>query len=158
MAGLKTLQKMIELYKIKTGIVEMDPVEIAKFAIKNGVELPAPIDPMKRLVQQVSEAAREVVRTDRTTGRPYRAYHSLPIKQGQETFFFWVDIDDATRSQMVRSSNRRREQTVGELVQHTFDLDHWAAVNPDQEPIDLEKDFTLDVEIRKASDGEDSAA
>ncbi|MFV1919162.1 hypothetical protein VPH46_06990 [Sphingomonas sp. MJ1 (PH-R8)] len=158
MAGTKTLQKMIELYKVKTGVQEMDPVEIAKFAVQNGVELPAPVDPMKRLVKQISEAAREVVRTDRQTGRPYRAYHSLPIQQGQETFFFWVDIDDATRPQMVRSSNRRREQVVGELVQHTFDLDHWAAVNPNQEPIYLEKDFNLDVEIRKASDGEGMAA
>ena len=158
MAGTKTLQKMIELYKNKTGVVEMDPVEIAKFALKNGVELPAPIDPMKRLIQQISEAAREVVRTDRTTGRPYRAYHSLPIKLGLETFFFWVDIDDATRPQMVRSSNRRREHVVGELVQHTFDLDHWAAANPDEEPIYLEKDFNLDVAIRKASDGEGMAA
>jgi hypothetical protein len=157
MAGKKTLQKMIELYKIRTGVIEMDPLEIAKFAVANGVELPAPVDPFKQLVKQISEAAREVVRTDRITGRPYRAYHSLPIKQGQETFFFWVDIDDATRPQMLRSSNRRREQVVGELVQHTFDLEHWAAANPDKEPIHLEKDFNLDVAIRMASNDDEAA-
>ena len=136
----------------------MYPAEIADFALKNGVELPEPIDPKKQLIKQISDAAREVVRTDRTTGRPYRAYHSVPVQQGQQMSFFWVDIEDATRQQMVRSSNRRREHVVGELTQHTFDLDHWAAINPDEEPIPLETDFNLDVEIRKATDGEDSAA
>lgn len=158
MAGHKTLQKMIKLYKMKTGKTELDPAEIAKFAVQNGVELPTPADPMKLLIKQVSEAAREEMRVDRKTGRPYRAYHSLPIKQGQETFFFWVDIDDATRAQMIRSTNRRREQVVGDVVQLTFDLDHWAAANPDEEPIVLETDFGPDVEWRKAADDEDDVA
>jgi hypothetical protein len=95
---------------------------------------------------------------NRRRGRPYRAYHSLPVKQGQETFFFWVDIDDATRAQMVRSTNRRREQVVGDVVQLTFDLDHWAAANPSEEPIMLETDFGPDVEWRKAGDSDDEAA
>lgn len=158
MAGSKTLQKMIKLYKVKTGKTELDPLEIAKFAVKNGVTLPTPDDPMKKLVKRVSQAAREEMRTDRKTGRPYRAYHSLPIKQGQDTFFFWVDIEDATRAQMVRSANKRREQVVGDVVQLTFDLDHWAAANPQEEPINLETDFGPDIEWRKASDEEDDAA
>ena len=65
MAGHKTLQKMIKLYKIKTGKTELDPAEIAKFAVQNGVELPTPSDPMKLLIKQVSEAAREEMRVDR---------------------------------------------------------------------------------------------
>lgn len=158
MAGHKTLQKMIKLYKMKTGKTELDPAEIAAFAVKNGVELPEPVDPMKQLIKQISAAAREEMRTDRVTGRPYRAYHSLPVKQGQDTFFFWVDIEDATREQMVRSTNRRREQIVGDVVQLTFDLDHWAAANPDEEPIEVEKDFGPDVEWRKAADNDDEAA
>jgi len=155
MAGTKTLQKLIALYRIKTGETELDPVKIAEFAVKNGVKLPPPTDPMKLLVRQVSQAAREEMRIDKETGRPYRAYHSLPIQQGEETLFVWVDMDDATRPQMVRSSNRRREHVVGELVQLDLDLEHWAAINPLVEPIELEKDFTLDVEWRKAAEEED---
>lgn len=158
MAGHKTLQKMIKLYRMTTGETELDPAKIAAFAVKNGVELPAPVDPMKQLIKQISAAAREEVRTDRVTGRPYRVYHSLPVRQGQETFFFWVDIEDATREQMVRSTNRRREQVVGDVVQLTFDLDHWAAANPDEVPIELETDFGPDVEWRKAADNDDEAA
>lgn len=151
MAGTKTLQKLIALYRAKTGETELDPSKIAEFAIKNGVTLPPPSDPMKMLVQQISQAAREEMRLDVTTGKPYRAYHSLPIQQGSETLFVWVDIDDATRPQMVRSANRRREHVIGELVQLSFDLDHWAYANPEVEPIELETDFTLDVQWRKAA-------
>ncbi|PDQ19022.1 hypothetical protein CN311_21625 [Mesorhizobium sanjuanii] len=158
MAGPKTLQKLIALYRVKTGETEMDPSKIADFALANGVTLPTPADPKKLLVQQISQAAREEMRVDRTTGRPYRAYHSLPVPQGGETLFFWIDIEDASRAQMVRSTNRRREHVVGELVQLSFDLDHWAASNPNEEPIEAELDFSLDVEWRKASDEEDGAA
>jgi hypothetical protein len=158
MAGKKTLQKMIELYKIKTGKQEMDPADIMEFALKNGVTLPTPTDPKKLLIKQISDAAGDVLRVDRKTGRPHRAYHSVPVQQGGQMSFFWVDIEDATRQQMVRSSNRRREHVVGELTQHTFDLEYWASINPTEEQIPLEKDFTLDVEIRKATDGEDDAA
>jgi len=151
MAGTKTLQKLIALYRINTGETELDPAKIATFALKHGINLPAPADPVKLLIQQISQAAREEMRVDENTGKPYRAYHSLPIQQGSETLFFWVDIDDATRPQMVRSTNRRREHVVGELVQLSLDLDHWASTNPDVDPIELETDFTLDVLWRKAA-------
>ncbi|CDN47039.1 hypothetical protein [Neorhizobium galegae] len=158
MAGPKTLQKLIALYRIKTGETEMDPAKIADFAILNGIKLPTPADPKKLLVQQISQAAREEMRVDRDTGRPYRAYHSLPVQQGGETLFFWIDIEDATRPQMVRSTNRRREHVVGELVQLSFDLDHWAAANPTDKPIEVEYDFALDIEWRKAAGDEAPAA
>lgn len=156
MAGIKTLQKLIALYRNKTGETELDPVKIAEFALRNGVTLPKPSDPMKLLIQDISQAAREEMRVDKDTGRPYRAYHSLPIQLGSETLFVWVDIDDATRPQMLRSTNRRREHVVGELVQLSLDLDHWAAANPDVDPIVLETDFSLDVEWRKAGDDVDN--
>jgi hypothetical protein len=152
MAGTKTLQKLIALYRNKTGETELDPTKIAEFALKNGVDLPEPADPMKKLVQQISQAAREEMRVDEDTRKPYRAYHSLPIQQGAETLFLWVDIDDATRPQMVRSTNRRREHVINEMVQLTLDLDHWASANPDVKPIELEKDLTLDVQWRMAAD------
>ncbi|OYR09248.1 hypothetical protein CEV33_2977 [Brucella grignonensis] len=43
-------------------------------------------------------------------------------------------------------------------MQLSFDLDHWAASNPAEQPIMAEPDFTLDVEWRKASHEEDGAA
>jgi hypothetical protein len=37
-------------------------------------------------------------------------------------------------------------------------MDHWNNVNPDQEPIGLPMDLTLDIEIRKAADDDDDEA
>ena len=38
---------------------------------------------------------------------------------------------------------------VTDGYQVTLDLDQWNSVNPDQEPISLPMDMTLDIEIRK---------
>jgi hypothetical protein len=66
--------------------------------------------------------------------------------------FNYVDIDEATRNQMWKSSVWRREQMVSDGYNLTLDLDHWNCVNPDKELIQLPMDLTLDVEIRKVSD------
>ena len=94
------------------------------------------------------------MRTDHETGRPYRVNHA--VQTGQMTF--WVDIDEAPRKHMHKSSQMRREQMVGDALQLTYDVDHWNSVNNHEEPIDVELDFTFDVELRKASDGEDDVA
>ncbi|MGV2980690.1 hypothetical protein ACERNI_10840 [Camelimonas sp. ID_303_24] len=153
MAGKKQLQKIIALYRAMTGETELDPKRIAEFALKNGVELPQPKDPRELLAREISVAAREELRRDEKTNRPYRAYHSLPIEHadGQVSFVF-VDIDDATRPQMHRSLTKRREQMVGDAVHLTYDADRWNSQNPDLEPIQIALDFAPDVEWRKASD------
>lgn len=159
MAGSKKLQKTIALYRAMTGETELDPKKIAAFAVKNGIPLPQPKDPLEILAKQISVAAREELRIDENTGRPFRAYHSLPIEHpnGQTSFVF-IDIEDATRGQMHRSTNRRREQMVGDAVHLTYDVDRWNSQNPDEEPIQIELDFSYDVEWRKATDGEEEAA
>jgi hypothetical protein len=57
---------------------------------------------------------------------------------------------------MHKSAGIRREQMVSDGYNLTLDLDHWNGANPDQPPIDLPMDLTLDIEIRKASDDDDS--
>ena len=69
--------------------------------------------------------------------------------------FVYVDTDEATRAQMVTSSVLRREQIVSDVYNLELDLDHWNSIHPDEEPIGLPKDFEMDVEIRKATDGYD---
>lgn len=113
---------------------------------------------MEMLAKQLSKAARAEIRTDIETGDPYRAYHSLPIKQGQQSLFVWVDIDQASRPQMQKSLGLRREQMVGDALQLSYDADHWNNNHPDDEPIQLDLDFGLDVEWRKAAAADDEAA
>lgn len=153
MAGKKQLQKIIALYRAKTGETELDPKKMAEFALKNGIDLPKPKEPLELLAREISVAAREELRRDEQTKRPYRAYHSLPIEHadGQVSFVF-VDIEDATRPQMHRSLTKRREQMVGDAVHLTYDADRWNSQHPDLEPIQMALDFGPDVEWRKASE------
>jgi hypothetical protein len=160
LAGKKQLQKIIALYRAVTGETELDPKKMAEFALKNGVDLPRPKDPLELLAREISVAAREELRRDEKTTRPYRAYHSLPIEHpdGQVSFVF-VDIEDATRPQMHRSLTKRREQMVGDAVHLIYDAERWNSQHPDLEPIQMALDFGPDVEWRKALDtAEDESA
>lgn len=153
MAGKKHLQKIIALYRLQTGETELDPKKMAEFALRHGVSLPQPKDPLELLAKEISAAAREDLRRDEVTNRPYRAYHSLPIEHanGQVSFVF-VDIEDATRPQMQRSLTKRREQMIGDAVHLINDADRWNSQNPHLEPIQIALDFGPDVEWRRAAE------
>jgi hypothetical protein len=153
MASKKELSKIIAYYRAMTGETELDPKKMAKFAVEHGVELPRPKDPLELLAKEISTAAREELRRDEKTHRPYRAYHSLPIKHADgQTSFVFVDIEDATRPQMHRSLNKRREQMVGDAVHLVYDADRWNSQHPELDPIEMELDFGPDVLWRKAAD------
>lgn len=108
-----------------------------------GWEKPIPKSPEELLADQFTKAARAEMRNDRATGRPYRANHALPVKQGVETLHLWIDIDEAPRPQMHKSSVFRREQMVGDGLQLSYDADHWNTINPDEEKIQLEMDLSF---------------
>jgi len=143
-------QGIIRLYKERTGETEIDMHKVAEFAVQRGWPLPAPTNPIDVLAAQFSEAAREEIRRDGKTGRPYRANHAFPVRQGQGIqLYLWIDIDEAPRHLMVKSLVTRREQIVGDVVQLTFDADHWNSIHPTEAPIEMPADFTDDVEWRK---------
>jgi hypothetical protein len=157
------MQRLIRHYKDETGITDVDMKEVAKFAVSKGWPMPVPKSPLDLLAKQFTNAARQEIRHDDDTGRPYRANHSFPHKQGNETLHLWIDIDDkaTTRKKMQKSLTLRREQMVGDGLQLTYDADHWNASHPDEEPIQLEMDLSFDIELRKnaadADDEEDAA-
>lgn len=131
--------------------------EVAQFAKKTGWKMPTPpsdVDMLAKLFAEDAQAEREI---DLETGRPYRVYHALPAT-GQLSLFVYVDINDATRPQMLKSAVNRREQMISDGYQLTLDLEHWSRVNPDKEPIGLPMDLTLDIEIRKAAAEDDGEA
>lgn len=149
MTKTQELQRWITEYRRTTGIKEVDHHELAKWLKKKGWPMPRPKDEVDLLAKQISEAARQQTRQDRTTGDEYRAYHSFTVMSGSGQLTLWVDIDEATRPQMWKSSMNKREQMVGEAWRLTIDVEHWNRVNPDQEPIQVPLDFGPDVEWRK---------
>jgi hypothetical protein len=122
MSRKNEMQRLIKQYKFETGAREVDMHEVARWMTAQGWPLPPPIDPIDRLAKELSKAAREEVRYS-DSGRPYRANHAFPSPQGGKQLMLWVDIDEATRPQMHRSLNLRREQMVGDAVQLTLGAD-----------------------------------
>ncbi len=149
------MQRLIRHYKEQTGKKEVDLHEVAKWAVDNGWPLPAPTNPLDLLAKEFARAAREEIRRDKQTGKPYRANHAITQPQGNQQLTFWVDIDEAPRKIILKSLNQRREQMVGDGLQLTFDADHWNSIHPDEEPIVVQMDFTDDIEWRKNAPDDD---
>jgi hypothetical protein len=152
-------QQIIRLYREKTGVTEVNMHEVAKFAIQMGCAIPPPVDPIDRLAKELSRAARAEYAYDEKTKRPYRVNHALLRATNGVQTMFWVHIEHARRSQMLASLTLRREQMVSDGAQLTFDADHWNAMHPNEDPIQMQLDLTLDVEWRKnAPDDEQEAS
>jgi hypothetical protein len=133
--------------------------EVAKFAVsKMGWKLPAPKNPLDYLAAEFSKAARDEIRYDSKTGKPYRANHAISQTFGYTQLHLWIDIDEAPRKPILKSFIMRREQMVGDGLQLTLDADHWNSIHPEEEPIQIPMDFTDDVEWRKNAPDEDDKA
>jgi hypothetical protein len=152
------MQRIMRHYRDVTGQKEVDMRDVTKFAVAGGWPLPEPMSPLDRLTRDFAAAAREEIRTDKATGRPYRVNHVYQAFRDGEQLHLWVDIDEAPREPIVKSLQMRREQMVGDAVQLSFDAEHWNRINPEQEPIVPELDFGPDVEWRKNAPPEDEVA
>lgn len=148
------LQSMIHLYKSESGSKTVDMEHVADWAIKRGATLPKPKSARELLVAQLADAARAEYRQDSKTGLSYRANHALrSTRSDGKQFTLWVDIEDATRPQMLWSLSNRRQQMVGDAVHLKIDEMIWNDRHSDSEPIQLIMDFTDDVEERLNSPG-----
>ncbi len=144
------MQRLIKWYKETTGKREVDMKDVAQWAVSRGFPLPEPVDRFDRLAREFARAARQETKYDEKTGQPYRVNHVIKIKSGDQQLSLWIDIDEASRTPMVKSLILRREQMVGDGLQLTNDADHWSRINPSEEQIKMPLDFTEDIEERKA--------
>ena len=152
------LQNIIKLYRQRTGNESVDMHEVAKFAAEMGYQLPKPKSGLDRLAEQLSSAAREEVRRDDATGRPYRANLAVVQWINGSQLTLWHDIDVAPRRIAHRSFVQRREQMVGDALQLTLDVHHWNRVHAEEDPIVMPLDFADDVEWRLNTPDQDGKA
>lgn len=157
MSSRQERQRFIRHYKDQTGTTEIDMHEVALFAKRMGWRMPTPPSDVDLLARQFADDAQAEHRYDKKTGKPYRVYHALPDPR-QLNLFVYVDIDEASRNQMLKSAVNRREQMVSDGYNLTLDLEHWNRINPEKEPIELPMDLTLDIEIRRAADDDEEGA
>jgi hypothetical protein len=158
MSKRREMQRVIRAYKDETGEREVDMHKVAKWAISKGWPLPKPASPLDLLAKEFTGAAREEIKYDKETGSPYRVYHSITVKQGETQLHLFIDIDEAPRSQILKSLISRREQMVGDGLQLTFDMEHWNRVNSKEAPIEIPMDLTPDIEWRKNAPPEEEEA
>lgn len=157
MSRHRDMQKAMHHYRQVHGVNDVDMREVARYAVeKLGMKMPEPKDPLDRLANEFSKAAREETRVDKGTGRPYRVNHMYMDENGQR---LWLDIDGvAPRGKMVKSITLRREQSAGDIYSMVLDLDHWNGDHDSEQPIQVEMDFTPDIAERKAMDDDDDQA
>jgi hypothetical protein len=71
------MQRLIRHYKDVTQKTEVNMHDVAQFAAGKGWPLPRPVTALDRLAKEFSQAAREEIRHDKKTGKPYRANHAI---------------------------------------------------------------------------------
>jgi hypothetical protein len=146
------MQHFVRLCREETGEVDVNPIRLAEYAVERGWPLPKAASEIEILAHQFADAMRVEVKTDNTTGHPYRVNHAY-VPMGQTPLWFDIDDPNTTRSKMQISLINRREQMVGDGLQLTFDADHWNGTHPLEEPIQIALDFTEDIAERKAAGG-----
>jgi hypothetical protein len=151
-------QRIIRAWKDETGETAIDMHKVALWAVARGWPLPKPKSPIDILAKQFADAGREQIEHDPDNGNPFRVYHAVPVKIGEQTVFHWYDIREAPRKVMQKSLVMRREQMVSDGVQLTFDEMFWRKCHPGEEPIELPMDLSMDIEWRLNSPKDDDKA
>lgn len=163
MSKIADRQKFIRYWKDETGETEVDMHAVARMAMQMGWIAPPPVTEEDRLAKQFKDAARQDIRHDRRTGRPYRGYHAVPKHAADgQLIFSYIDIDDPkTKPESFhKACVMRREQTVDDQLQLRLDQIHWNENRPAEQQVEiLPADLEFDVELRMASmDDRDEAA
>jgi hypothetical protein len=143
MTAHEQMQAFIRYYKREHKVTEVKMADVAKFAAKQGWKVPAPVSGIDRLAKKFGEAAREEIRYDKKTRRPYRANLCIP------QLALWIDTDETDREKMVMAIGKYREQMIGEAEIGTNTVEHWNLIHPEQLPIPFPLDFADEVEWRR---------
>jgi hypothetical protein len=106
MATKKQLEihKIFRLYRDETGETDLDMHKVVDFAVRRlRWKLPTPPTARDLGAKEFSVAAREEVRQDDVTNRPYRANHAYTTTINGKQAKLWIDIDgEAPRFKMER--------------------------------------------------------
>jgi hypothetical protein len=139
------MQRFARWYREKVGY-DASMQEVALAAKAAGWPMPKPKDPIDLLAKAFAEAEREEMRYDEVLGASYNANICYQVQKGDKQITLWGDTDKADLNKIEKNKTLRRDQVVGDLLQIKINLLHWNRINPDQKPVDIELDFTPDIE------------
>lgn len=144
MTYVKQMQKIVTDYRMAAEQWPATKREIADWAIKtNRWQMPisAVLD---RCANDIGEAMAEIYFTDQK-GRRVRMLHPATVKRQGVLFTEWDDIRTAPQSHMQLSSQQKRRSIVGECRQLKTDIDSFNDAHPNEKPIQISFDFTMDI-------------
>ena len=140
----EAMQELADEYLRESGKTEATTREFALWAITTRRWEPPPDMLIRKCKDDFADALREQYIPD--DDGPVRAKHAARRVIAGKQLFLWADIRNTTRKHIAAAFKMRREQVVGECRQMDRDKNYWNKKNPDQEPIQLNFDFTDDVE------------
>lgn len=145
----------------KSSTEPTDLRELAAWALKQKMWAPRPMDVTAGFAREMADVLREQVRTDKD-GRQYRAF--IPARdKGKDglPLFKWADIDVAPRAHVEKGVQGERRQIANDCFALAMKLDHYNAIHPDDEPLQVIFNFEEDVaemKIAKGINEDDEAA
>lgn len=140
----KQMQKIVAEYRMSGEPWPAGTRTMAAWAIRTGRwELPESAA-ISKCAEDLQSAMREDYITDKR-GRKVRKLHPATIKSGGQQMVLWDDIRTAPRHHMQMSFQQRRRGIVGDVRQLKVDVDSYNDARSDEEPIQMDFDFTMDL-------------
>lgn len=128
---------------------EAEAMEMAQWAISNGLWEAPRLLAVKKCAEDLADAMREEYETD-AQGRRVRIKHAARIKKNGKQLTLWADIHTAKRSFIEIALQQRRQQIYGDCKQLKFDMDSFNENYNKGQAIQLSFDFTDDLEEEEA--------
>ena len=125
--------------------------DIAAWAISTGRWAPHRDTLIGQCSEDIARAMREEYIRD-PQGRSVRAKHAARILRSGEQLTLWADIRTASRTHMETALKQRRQQIVGDCRQLKADTDSFNENHLDERPIQMNFNFTRDLEELEAAD------
>lgn len=143
------LLAIAERYMDEHNVSEVNPREIASWAIRKGLWEPEPSAMITQCAEQLSRAFRDEVYTD-PQGRKARRMYVVVTEKNGELFPKWTNKHVATHDFMVVSFQQTRRRIVDDCVRLKTDIDSYNEnENMNGEPIQTSFNFTRDVEEKE---------
>ena len=115
------MQKVVAKYRAAGQAWPTSAMRIAEWAIAQNLWEPRPRSLVKQCAHEFANAMREEYYTD-PQGRRVRTKHALRDEHDDKQRLLWVDIFEASPSQMQAALQLRRHQIVGDGKQLKNDL------------------------------------
>jgi hypothetical protein len=140
----KQMQKIVAEYRIAGEPWPAGTRTIAAWAIRTSRWVLPESAAISVCAEDLQSAMREDYFTDKM-GRRVRRLHPATVKSEGKQYVLWDDIRTAPRHHMQISFQQRRRGIVGDVRQLKVDVDSYNDARSDEEPIQMDFDFTMDL-------------